>query len=467
MFTKIEVDNFLSYKHLTWNLKGKGKKGKALSIVFGANGVGKSDICYSVLILKELLGTLRIGKIATEFLQNPKIFEAQEDSKKTLLEVIGLINSGSERIYNNAHIAGSDEPIHLKYEFVIKGREGIYEIEISQNGIENERLDFQLESNRTMCFSLQAGQKRINEKLFKKNEVYKNVVTQVDQLWGKHSFFAILLNEFDTKSHEFMDDSLNKEFDSLLVVLSNISGTTDPDKKDRYYAYRMTENVSEFSVISGFITEKELFRLNELELCLTELLHGADIHYKRVFFKTNVSSPERIDYELMVTKTIGDEDRTFSFGLESTGIKKLVSIFLRLPRVLRGETIVLDEIDSGIHLSFIVSLLSQFNEKIKNSNAEGQLIVTTHALGLLNPTIKSGKKISPDCFYFLLQNERGDKKIMSIKDFKYRTFEKSNILDLYLRGDKYIDEEYISLPSLGEIDFDSLVNHYLKSVSKE
>ena len=69
MFTKVKLKNYKSLVDLEVDLKGTKNQPKPLIIIYGENGVGKSNFAASFLTLSESLQTMSLRKVIQQFME--------------------------------------------------------------------------------------------------------------------------------------------------------------------------------------------------------------------------------------------------------------------------------------------------------------------------------------------------------------------------------------------------------------
>ena len=93
---------------------------------------------------------------------------------------------------------------------------------------------------------------------------------------------------------------------------------------------------------------------------------------------------DKIKYRLYFNKQIGGELKSIPVEIESEGTRRIIEEFSSLMGALKGETVIIDEIDNGIHDLLIKNIFESLLDKIT-----GQLIVTTHNTLLLESSLSS------------------------------------------------------------------------------
>ena len=124
---------------------------------------------------------------------------------------------------------------------------------------------------------------------------------------------------------------------------------------------------------------------------------------------------------------------------ESTGTLHLLDILPFLLMGVKGRTVVIDELDTGIHDLLVNSILSNVLDSIR-----GQLIITTHNTMLLET------KIDPSCIYTFYVDKDAKKSLESIMAYEDRAHPNLNYRNRYLKG------MYGGVPMVQDIDFDEL-----------
>lgn len=123
----------------------------------------------------------------------------------------------------------------------------------------------------------------------------------------------------------------------------------------------------------------------------------------------------------------------FQLDEESTGTTILYNLAGPWLDTLRnGYTLVIDELDSGIHPLVLRSLVNMFFDKTKNTS-NAQLIITCHEATLLTDDL-----LRPDQVWFIDRQEIDGSRLYPLSEFKPRKNES------YLRG--YLGGRYGGIP---------------------
>ena len=127
---------------------------------------------------------------------------------------------------------------------------------------------------------------------------------------------------------------------------------------------------------------------------------------------------------------------TMDASAQSAGTLRLLSLVPALYYAMKFEnTVVIDEIDNGIHPLLIKQLIKYFG----NSETKGQLIFTTHETPLLNQQ----ELLRADEVWFT-EKKSGETQMYSLNDFKYH---KSLSIE-----NGYLDGRFGAIPFLGTLE---------------
>lgn len=219
----------------------------------------------------------------------------------------------------------------------------------------------------------------------KKEYFYRNTETKVvrstsDRLKNIMNLSTkdnILINTLDTAELPLLQESKNilKVFAESITVLSMQS--IQP-----YKTIEMLKkpNTLEAKQIVELIKNADLdiddFRLDD-ELSEDFSIEVEEINEK----KTEDQSIDRI-VEMLKLTSIHKGKAVPSIIFDSLGTKKIVSLSSYIVECLnKGGSLIIDELDSGIHSKLSRAIVSLFNSSLNN---KGQLIFSTHDVGLLD-----------------------------------------------------------------------------------
>lgn len=219
MFEYIKLKNFKSFGNVEFNLLDKKNEPKKLILVYGENGIGKSNLASAFFMLSETLRTMDVRDIMQSLLsQDPErlsdedfahFFKAQYKDIETLIKENKMV--------------GSKNSMSMEFGFRLAGRSGKYLLETSNSQIIHERLEFTLCKNRGIYFDITTDKQIISPKIFKDKKAHQELKKACIKFWGKHSLLSIVMHESDDKADQFIKEQISDNFDLLLTFFSRIS----------------------------------------------------------------------------------------------------------------------------------------------------------------------------------------------------------------------------------------------------
>ena len=215
-----------------------------------------------------------------------------------------------------------------------------------------------------------------------------------------------------SKIKDFMPDvylELKKEIDNITVLLDDF---INPDVKP--VAFVLPESSKKI------IEENKQLALN--------ILSRVDVTIQDIKFVQLATTTEEgeVEYDLVLVRYVNGEAIDFPSAYESKGIKRIVRLLGYLIYVCEGRTLIVDELDASISTR---SLLLLYNNIINSTlNQKGQLIVTSHNLGLFDIDI-----FAPEQIYIANKSQNLETRVHSLADFDIRKDKKRLVID-YLQG---------------------------------
>lgn len=442
MFTKIRMKNFYSFNDVTFDLSDGTNSYKSLAIVYGENGSGKTNLMSGLGIFIELMRTMDVRDMIEQILydqEHPK--GASEPLHKISRQDLAHVLRSSENLFDECRMIGCNEPVYLQYDFIIKGKKGSYIVEFGADGIIHEKLEYVLEKRKGTYFDLTSDKQSINKALFKSDTLKTDVTAQLKRFWGKHTFLAIILHEMNDKSEQYFDEGLLGNFLTLLHEFFKVSCFIKNSRNPNALISGQSKETILLNIENGSIGKGNVGIIDRTGKTLTSLFKSINSDNQELYYKKIPNGDDSIDYSLRIKKRISGEIRDMPFEFESYGNHQIIDILPFLFRALSGETVVLDEADSGIHDLLYSKIISEAIPHIK-----GQLIMTTHNTLLLEiPKIK-------DYIYIVRENEEADREVVTVSESGERIFQQTSIRNKYLSG------AFGGAPHVGTIDFEGLLN---------
>lgn len=437
MFEYIKLKNFKSLKEVELNLLDKHNNPKKLILIYGENGIGKSNLASSFFMLSETLRTMDVRDIMEVFLSE-KIDDIKNKDK--IQKFLKFRYKDLETIIKENKTVSSIEPMHVEFGFNIKGKRGVYLLETDNSQIIHERLEFTITKRKGIYFDIIPSNISINEKIFLDKSSYQSIKESTDKFWGKHSFLSILIHEIHDKSDQFLKDQISDNFFEFIKFITRISCKIKfGSRQERAVLNLPHELLGDYE--SGHIDISKESKLDKTEEMLTTFLKLTNRDIEKAYYKRERDEDE-IKYSLMLSKNISGKIRDIDFSLESTGTQ---SIIQQLPFMLVAVTqsvSVLDEFDTGIHDLLVKNLVTSLYNNLK-----GQLILTTH-----NTLLMEGNSIPKDSIYVINELDNGNKEVQCILHYDNKIGDNNNVRRQYLLG------KYSGIPANTDIDFSHLYN---------
>ena len=436
MFTKICLRNFRSFDKIEFDLSEKANKAKPLAVVYGENGAGKSNLMSAFVLLKEIMQTMNV-RDAYEDILDRKIFDDDLLQSKLQQKILASMRD-MKAIITDYRMVGNSKNIVAEYSFLVDEKIGQYTIELGNEEIVHERLEYVLTQRKGVYFDCSSDDVFINPKIIGNKDFLADVKSAAKRFWGKHSILAIILHELQDKSNAYGRDSISDKFDEILESFRRVSCSLGIGS--RHYSsvsapYEILNDAA-FGEIEIY-NEKQL---DVAEIILTSIFSSINSSIRKVYYDRKYTD-DTIEYQLVFEKKISDKYRDIVFSKESTGNHQILSVLCYLLCACMGATVVLDEADSGIHDFLFKRIIEDIYPCIK-----GQVILSTHN------TLLMETDFSRNSTYIIRETEAGCKEIRTISSYDKRTYINNNIRN------KYLGKEYGGIPTVAPIDFKELLD---------
>lgn len=444
MFTKVRLQNFRSFKDITFDLSDTKNKYKNFAMVYGENGVGKSNLISGFEALIHLMRTMDIRDALDKLLLSEKLrvlLESSGDSDVLLTKITSGFRD-AESLSQQFRTVDCDEPMSIEYEFIINNKKGSYLVEIEKEII-HERLEYVLEKNKGVYFDITPERQKINDKVFENVQALAKTKELMEQYWGKHTLLAILFHEKNDKSERYMSKALSDNFLHLIsqfLSVSCLNKTGDGERGSLLASDQLMTNLE-----GGTISKSQEQKLDAAAQMLTELFHSINSDNRKLFYKKAMIDDNKIKYKLFLTKYIAGRERDIDFTLESTGNHQILHILPFLLLAMQGNVVFVDELDSGIHDLLIKEIIESALPVIKANN--GQLVITSHNTYLME---MSDARSS---VYIIKDDDSGNRIVQCIDNSgKGRIYEQNSIRNQYIHG------KYEGIPNKFNIDIHKIIN---------
>ena len=438
MFTYIKLKNYKSLIELEVDLTKKENTPKKLISIYGENGIGKSNFVDSFYTLKKIVSTRTINEKIRILTEKQK--ELQTDDFNKALYFFGQLGSiikngffsNSIDIINECKTIDSKDNMIIEVGFKIKSKSGIYCIETDNTDIISEKLDFTLNKNKVNFFEITKKEKYLNESVFIDNEYKKEILSIIEKYWGKHSLLSLIAYEIEDKKENYVK---KKIFNGIFEVINFFSSLSILSRNK----LEVFKDIEEEKLFYGTISANEEKKLINIENVINTFFTALFSDIKQAYYKKKVDS-DKINYILCFKKNIYNKLIDIEYNRESTGTKNILKILPYLISAAKGKTVIIDEIDNGVHDLLMLKILENLSENLK-----GQLIITTHNTLLLE------EEFIKDSIYIFKVDENANKKLLALNKFEGRVHPNLSIRKRYLKG------LYGGIPFPMDIDFNELI----------
>lgn len=436
MFTYVKAKNFKSLKDIEINLNRTKTKTNQFISIYGENGSGKTNIVELFKLLQQSTMSratdIAMNKMPKEFW---KIQEEMSDQLPTEIRQIFQLSLNLKEY----RMIDEEEATEIEYGFKINNKEGFYYIKFDDEIIE-EKLYYTAGKQRAYLFEIKKEDnkiiKNLNKNIFINEKYNEELIDGIDKYWGKYTFLSLLSFETIEKNKEYIDNNISK---NIIEVINEIwLMTVHVDKgalrimPDGFVRVRKLNNIQK-----GIVKKDKLSEIKKYENVLNIFFTQAYADIKEVKYEIN-EKEDRIHYELYFNKMIGGQIKSIPSRLESDGTRRILNQFDTIIGSLLGETVILDEIDNGIHDVLMKNIIMSIKDEIT-----GQLIITTHNTLLLEILPKEN-------IYILSTDYNGNKTINSIKEYGIKIQRNNNARDLYFKG------LFGGIPTTDYIDFEEI-----------
>lgn len=343
-----------------------------VSAIYGPNGGGESNVLEALnslvtKVLRPLYATSNNEEIAIKM-------------KKFVIESFAF----DEKTIN--------EPTEFELFFRTSLAEYRYELIVKKDVIEYERLD---------RIKLETGRKSA---LFERNE---------DEIILKGAFAALKTSD---------------ELSDTLPLLSYLGIAYSKNEVVKDVIDWFDEGIS-FLNYGNPIQELQMAisKSEDIKKLMLQMFQEMDLDI--VNFRVEEKENDRIE---VFTKHIVDKyEAELNLSDESSGTKKLFGLLPFIAKsLLRGTTLVIDELDAKIHPVLLKYLIMTFSNMEKNKKG-AQLIFTSHDLSTMNSEV-----FRRDEIWFVAKGNHQNSKLYSLVEFKNEKGES-------VRKDAKFDKQYL------------------------
>ena len=343
-----------------------------VSAVYGPNGGGKSNVLEALhslvtKVLRPLYATSNNEEIAIKM-------------KKLVIEPFAF----DEETRN--------EPTEFELFFRTEMAEYRYELTVKKEIIEYERLD---------RIKLETGRKSA---LFERDE---------DEITLKGAFARLKTSD---------------ELSDTLPLLSYLGITYSKNEVVQDVLDWFDEEI-DFLNYGNPMQELRMAisKSEDVKRLMLQMIQEMDLDI--VDFRVEEKENDRI--EVFTKHVVNEYEAELNLFDESSGTKKLFGLLPFIAKsLLKGTTLVIDELDAKIHPVLLKYLIMTFSNMEKNKKG-AQLIFTSHDLSTMNSEV-----FRRDEIWFVAKGNRQNSKLYSLVEFKNKKGES-------VRKDAKYDKQYL------------------------
>lgn len=408
MLTQINIKNFKSYRDQTLHLS-------PLTLMIGANASGKSNALEAFRFLAWLAQGQKLSVLKNRVDDSEEILRGQVKDLaylKTKAFTLGATTDDSTWNHFEVEITIRDEDLHISQETITSPDETfpLYRIEQKSSGL---GADVRVAYN-----NFARGGK-------------KPQVSCTDQIAILNQLASSAMFEAGHKKAQNEIPKTTKKFQHLLSntlfldpVPALMRGDSYPDKRLR----------GDCANLSGVLYS--LWQDNSLKPILIDFIKSLpEQDVKNLSFFEDRRG--RISLELV--ESFGNKERKWSVELLSDGTLRVLAIAAALLSAPEGSTVVIEEVDNGVHPSRAKQLLNTMRKQAERRSV--RLLLSTHNPALMDALPDSALG---DVVFCYRDKNVGDSQLIRLAD-----------LDDY--------PGLVSQGPLGELVTNGIVDRFIKS----
>lgn len=354
--------------------------------IYGANGSGKSALITSVEILKLLI-------VDSSYLSNPI---AQRELDALINKKLGKLEICTDFIFS---VKNGMRQYH--YEIAIEkdesGKFSIQEECLTEKNVKSHSDSF------TVVYQVEKGELNL---IIGSEEGKKLLLDRTKNLLSRASLSSLYFE----KHLNNPKDNPDRTYTQLVVLyMFGYSLFTFMDSEDDHTAYYIRDFITSDSLdetydmdvimgLSSMIKDKPLVVLSPKKNNIVKddyPVFEKEVEKLNAFLRIFKNDLKGISIDRKETQEgyvcdliMNYADYSVNSEFESTGIKKLIALFVYLENMVNGNIVFIDEMDSNLHDVYLCALLEYLME-----DGKGQLCFTTHNIGPMDILRKNKKSI--------------------------------------------------------------------------
>ena len=450
MLSYIRLKNFKSFSDIMFDLRGKYGIPKEFACIYGENGVGKSNLISSLLFLRKTTESIKNQARAKEF-----IAELNENEPNPRLKNTYVNHIIKSQLFEMKDLIGeyktldSEGTLDIEVGFFLDGVEGTYMASFDDTKVVYETLRYTINERTGTFFELTENDSKLSRSIFFDSAYRRKLEEQIKKYWGKHTFMSILDDETFTKNGRFIASRIHQNMLAVLLWFQTYSVLC------RQTLSEIEEYAVPFQFLSsiekGIVRTRDDKELRATEIALNTFFTSLFFDVKQVYYKVEPQE-HAFGYTLHFKKLLHGKILDIPFELESTGTRKLLSIFPYIFSSLSGAPVFIDNIDGGIHDLLMGEFVELLVEALASS-PYGQVVATAHNTSLM-------ELLNNENVYILSSDVKGNNDISSLDEYDVDTQTSHSVRSGYLNGD------YGGITCTGYLDLSEMVNEVFNYIEE-
>ena len=424
MLVSFRVENFKSFKDLT-EFSMEATKLKNLresntfdinnisllksAVLYGANASGKSSLLDAMEKMKNIIDSSISIKKTKQYSAQPFLLNTQTESKESFFEIEFIID---EFIYRYGFTIATN---------AIISKEWLFQKKLQPKARESRLFERELQEI-TLGASFREG-KGLDDKT-REDALFLSVVAQFN---GTISINIIeWFNQFNIISNIKSDEFKHYSFDKL----------EDKEFKDKMVTLIKSADIGIYDI------EKKKVSFDELKVKNNELEKLPEFLIKELK-KNGVSTIETKHMQYSQDNSFNGL-KSFDLEFESDGTQKLLALSAPIiETLLKGEILVIDELDNSMHTELVNATIKLFNSKETNP-INAQLIFSTHDTNLLNQEL-----FRRDQIWFTQKDIYGVGELYSLVEYG-----KGKTRDDMVLEKNYLNGKFGAVPHISSLEYE-------------
>lgn len=408
MLTKIHIKNFKSYQDQVLNLS-------PLTLMIGANASGKSNALEAFRFLAWLAQGQKLSVLKHRVDDSEQILRGQVRDLGHLSATSFSLGCTTDDVnWNHFEVEVSlrDEELHISEETITSPKENfpLYKIEQKSSGL---GTDVKVAYN-----NFARGGR-------------KPQISCTDQIAILNQLASSAMFESGHRKAQQEIPSITEKFQNLLSNTLFLDPVPSLMRGDSYPEKRLRGDCANLSGVLFTLWKDEA--LKPIVIDFIKSLPEQDVK------DINFFEDRRGQVSLELVESFGGKDRNWSVELLSDGTLRVLAIAAALLSAPEGSTVVIEEVDNGVHPSRAKQLLATMRQQADARNV--RLLLSTHNPALMDAIPDSSLGDVVFCFR---NKSTGDSQLTRLSD-----------LDDY--------PGLVSQGPLGELVTNGVVDRFVKS----